>query len=251
MPRPRDWAGPFLEQAREDRRAAEATYSSKIPSTFCMLMQMTFEKLAKAALARKNIQPPRSHQVASRLLLLLQRMLGGPLLPGVSTTLTFAAIRELENAQPAVVSHAVSQGSAQYPQLEYPWENPVTHLVEWPARHLPIARRVADPGTLLVLSFSSWLELLKAGSIFFFPELGRQTLGGAASPRSSTVGQIRRSSKSPREQQPVACQDHHALDLVRGCRPGVPRPREHCQGLLRQPSGGSAEAFESAAGAVR
>ncbi len=145
MTTPRDWAGPFLEQAREDLRAAEATYSSNSPSTFCMLMQMIFEKLAKAALARKNIQPPKSHQVASRLLLLLERTPSGTVLPGVSTTLAFAAVRDLENAQPAVVNQIVKNGGAQYPQLEYPWKNPNTNFVEWPAKHLPIARRVADP----------------------------------------------------------------------------------------------------------
>ena len=51
MPVPRDWANPFLEQAREDLRAAEAAYNATCESTFCMLLQMTYEKLAKAAFA--------------------------------------------------------------------------------------------------------------------------------------------------------------------------------------------------------
>lgn len=142
----RDWADPFLAQASEDLRAAQAAYPARSPSTFCMLMQMTFEKLAKAALARRNIMPPRSHAVASRLLLLLERAPGGTSLPGVSIELVFAAIRDLENAQPAVVESAMRlRGVPPYAQLEYPWEDPVTGLVEWPARHLPIAKRVADP----------------------------------------------------------------------------------------------------------
>ena len=39
----------------------------------------------------------------------------------------------------------VKAGAARYPQLEYPCENPATNVVEWPARHLPIAKAVADP----------------------------------------------------------------------------------------------------------
>ena len=146
MPAPRDWADPFFAQAREDLKAAQAAYLAKIPSAFCMLMQMTFEKLAKAALARKHIQPPNSHHVASRLPQYLERTPGGTSLPGVLIAPVFAAVRDLENAQPAVVRAAMhAHGVPQYPQLEYPWENPVTHEIEWPARHLPIAQRVIDP----------------------------------------------------------------------------------------------------------
>jgi HEPN domain-containing protein len=158
----RDWAAPFLAQATDDLRAAQATYLSKVPSTFCMLMQMTFEKLAKAALARQRIQPPQSHQVASRLLLLLERTPGGTSLPGVSIALVFAAVRDLENAQPDVVSNAMrNHGVPQYPQLEYPWESPTSGAIEWPAQHLPIAHRIADPRDPIgpqLLKFAKALE---------------------------------------------------------------------------------------------
>jgi hypothetical protein len=53
VPTARDWADPFLEQARADLRAAQAAYAAQCESTFCMLLQMTFEKLAKAAFARQ------------------------------------------------------------------------------------------------------------------------------------------------------------------------------------------------------
>ena len=146
MATPRGWADPFFAQATDDLRAAQALYLARVPSTFCMLVQMTFEKLAKAALARKHIQPPKSHEVASRLLLLLERTPGGTTLPGTSLPLVFGAVRELENAQPAVVASAMKgQGVPQYPQLEYPWENPATGTVEWPGRDLPIAKRMTDP----------------------------------------------------------------------------------------------------------
>jgi hypothetical protein len=144
MPQPRDWADPFLQQAREDLRAAQVAYSAACESTFCMLLQMTFEKLAKAAFARQGAAPTHSHDGASRLLLLLGRTPGGPALPGYKGRV-LAAVQELENAQPAIVSRNVRNGVPQYPQLEYPWANPVSQLVEWPAVHLPITQATRDP----------------------------------------------------------------------------------------------------------
>ena len=43
-----------MEQAREDLVAAQAAYGAGCESAFCMLLQMTFEKLAKAALLRSG-----------------------------------------------------------------------------------------------------------------------------------------------------------------------------------------------------
>ena len=166
----RDWADPFLAQATDDLRAAQAIYLARVPSTFCMLVQMTFEKLAKAALARQSIQPPQSHQIASRLLLLLERTPGGTSLPGVSIGLVFAAVRELENAQPAVVSSAVrNHGVPQYPQLEYPWESPTTGGVEWPGEHLPIAKRIADPRDPIGPQLLKFAKALEAQFNALFP----------------------------------------------------------------------------------
>ncbi len=161
MPVPRDWADPFREQAAEDLRGAQASYRAGCASTFCMLLQMAFEKLAKAAFARQGNQPRRSHGAASRLLLLLARAPGGPQLPGYTGPI-LAAVGELEGAQPAVVANAIRNfGMVQYPQLEYPWENPSTGVIEWPARHLPIAIRVADPRQRIgadLLKFACALE---------------------------------------------------------------------------------------------
>ena len=41
----RDWADAFFAQAKEDLTAAQAAFDVGVPSTFCMLMQMVFEKL--------------------------------------------------------------------------------------------------------------------------------------------------------------------------------------------------------------
>ena len=141
----RDWADAFLAQATEDLTAAQAAFDADVPSTFCMLMQMVFEKLAKAAFARAGAPAPQRHQVAARLIAVLRRtpgsaaiMIGGPH--------SLHAVEELENANPSVVADAVRRCLAtQYPQLEYPWLNAATNQVEWPGKHLPIARRVADP----------------------------------------------------------------------------------------------------------
>jgi hypothetical protein len=110
-----------------------------------MLLQMTYEKLAKAAFARHGNTPTKSHDGASRLLLLLARAPGGPNLPGYQGRV-LDAVRDLENAQPAVVSNAMkNHGVPQYEQLEYPWPASPDGPVEWPARHLPMAHRVRDP----------------------------------------------------------------------------------------------------------
>lgn len=141
----RDWADALFAQAKDDLHAAQAAFEAGVASTFCMLMQMVFEKLAKAAFRRSGAPAPQRHQVAARLWEVLRRtpgsaavMIGGPR--------TVQAVEELENAHPAVVGRAVRDGvAAQYPQLEYPWLNPTTDQVEWSGKHLPIARRVADP----------------------------------------------------------------------------------------------------------
>lgn len=145
MATPRDWADPFLAQAREDIVAAQAAYDAGAPSTYCMLMQMVFEKLAKAAFARGGGPVPRQHQVATRLVQVLRRAPGGAVVT-IGGARALQAVQQLEAAHPAVVADAIRRGaSPQYPQLEYPWEDPASGAIEWPARHLPIARRVADP----------------------------------------------------------------------------------------------------------
>lgn len=169
MPVPRDWADPFLEQAREDLRAAEAAYDASCESAFCMLLQMTYEKLAKAAFARQGNQPTRTHDGASRLLLLLARDPAGPRLAGYQGRV-LDAVRELENAQPAIVSHAMRvYGVPQYPQLEYPWENPATNQVESPAQHLPIAQRVRDPRQRIGADLLKFAHAINAQFNALFP----------------------------------------------------------------------------------
>jgi hypothetical protein len=141
----RDWADGFFAQAVEDLSAAQAAFDAGAASAFCMLMQMVFEKLAKAAFARGGTPAAQRHQVAARLVAVLRRTPGSAAVM-IGGAHSLHAVEELENAHPAVVADAMRRGTAgQYPQLEYPWVNPATNQVEWPAKHLPIARRVANP----------------------------------------------------------------------------------------------------------
>jgi hypothetical protein len=66
------WSDALLAQARDDLRAAEVVAETKAPpSVLAMLLQMVFEKLAKAALARTDrpcfIANRTSHAAASKL----------------------------------------------------------------------------------------------------------------------------------------------------------------------------------------
>ena len=62
------WARAYLAQARADLEAA-ALVGAAQPSVFAMLMQMVFEKMAKAALLRSQMitvkKAETSHQAAS------------------------------------------------------------------------------------------------------------------------------------------------------------------------------------------
>lgn len=142
-PSPQDWSAAFLAQAKEDLRAAWAVQSANCPSTFAMLLQMVFEKLAKAAFAQSGGVPPRSHQVASRFFLLLRRHPAGQKkLQAWSHVEQF--VRELEVAHPQVAKDCL-------PQLEYPWVDPATGQVRCPASDLPLVRRIVNPRDRIAL----------------------------------------------------------------------------------------------------
>ncbi len=156
MATPKDWADAYLAQAREDLKGARLI-GARVPSVFAMLLQMVFEKLAKAALLRSGgitVQGVcRTHAAASRMMLVLQRQrglmapLGGPQI----WRDVLETVPELERAHPQL-----SQGA----QLEYPWES-ANGTIQWPARDLRIAASLADPTSTRggrVLSFASLLS---------------------------------------------------------------------------------------------
>lgn len=74
-----DWAFAYREQAGVDLSAASAL-GAGVPSTFAMLMQMAFEKFAKAALLRSGAVSlsfaTSSHKAASRMVASMRRQKG-------------------------------------------------------------------------------------------------------------------------------------------------------------------------------
>ena len=162
---PRDWSDPFLEQAREDLIAAWLLATSeRSPSTLCMLLQMVFEKLGKATFARAGNVVPRSHQVASRLFLLLKRYPAGNLLLLASPQVE-QFVRELENAHPAIVGN----NSPPWPQLEYPWEDTESNTVMYPAKDLYLIRRITDPKDRIALDSLKFASALVQQLIAMVP----------------------------------------------------------------------------------
>ncbi len=154
MPDARDYAKPFLEQAREDLRAAQSLINvllnengakTKVkrgaPSTFCMLLQMSFEKFVKAVRAREGRDHKREHCVVATYLLNLardrRRLAQISIGPSAVMDNVFQFICELENAHPQV-------GDDKRPQLEYPWVDATTGAVLCPALDLPLCHRVTD-----------------------------------------------------------------------------------------------------------
>jgi Fe-S-cluster formation regulator IscX/YfhJ len=138
----RDWASGYLEQARADLLGAKAIGTAS-PSTAAMLWQMVFEKFAKAALLRQGIvslaNVRSSHRAASKMILFLRHqppifaLLGGSKVWEDVLRIVF----ELEAAHPQIAA-------AHAPQLEYPWED-MNGVIQWPDRHLQVARALSDP----------------------------------------------------------------------------------------------------------
>jgi hypothetical protein len=153
---PRDWSDPFLEQAREDLKAAWTLHQGSSPSTFCMLLQMVFEKLAKAAYARGGCAVPHTHHIVAHLFaVLLRHPAGAKILQAGPNVRAF--ILELESCQPSIAKSLPQP----CPQLEYPWEDPIRGTVCYPARDLPLLKRVKNPRERVAqecLKFASAVE---------------------------------------------------------------------------------------------
>jgi hypothetical protein len=156
MATPRDWAEAYLEQARADLEGARLV-DAAVPSVLAMLLQMAFEKFAKAALLRSGAVDAASaastHRAASQMVrvLRLQRGIMAPIGGPLVWQDVLWAVETLERVHPAL-----SQGG---PQLEYPWETP-NGGIAWPARDLAIALSFGNPHSNLgarILQFASIL----------------------------------------------------------------------------------------------
>ncbi len=159
---PHDWSDAFLGQAREDLRAAWAvSIAGGSPSTLCMLIQMVFEKLAKAAQLRKGQNFRRNHKVAAYLFAILKRHPAGRLTAQTRPNVE-AFVTALENAHPALMQ---DQG----PQLEYPWEDITRGVVYCPAVDLWLARRAGDPNDRIAIDCLKFAGALEQQWTAIFP----------------------------------------------------------------------------------
>lgn len=144
----RDWADGYLAQARADLVGARLVGAAE-PSVFAMMMQMAFEKFAKAALLRTGAitleSAQASHRAASTMVAVMRRQrglmapMGGPLVWHAA----FDVVEALERAQPSV---ARGNNAA---KLEYPWET-TAGAIQWPARDLAIVANLGNPRSNLI-----------------------------------------------------------------------------------------------------
>lgn len=131
-------ADAFLRQAEEDFRALMSMDQCEAPSTCCMLMQMVFEKLAKAKLAKDNGEwPPKIHDINHYLLKRLTSREPNKKQKYLPDGKIMEFALSLEDAQPSAAKDCM-------PQLEYPWKDGVG-IVYCPADDLFLAKRIINP----------------------------------------------------------------------------------------------------------
>lgn len=132
------WAHAYLAQARSDFAAAQMLLAAPgQASQSTMLLQMAWEKLAKAALANRSGFDPqaKTHRVAERFAGVLRR---APNLEAVFPFSRRAARKRVETLRREVkllekLVPALAQGGE---NTEYPWQAPAVGVVLWPAQHL-------------------------------------------------------------------------------------------------------------------
>jgi hypothetical protein len=128
-----DWAAGYLAQARVDLAAASQAVDASVRA---MLLQMTMEKIAKAALLKSQQWSPTNSQTTHRGASHMMRLL---LWPRYLNKLAYERyvvehvikpmVDELESLHPA--------NAPVGPWLEYPWLTP-TDAVAVPCQDLPI-----------------------------------------------------------------------------------------------------------------
>lgn len=137
MPAELEWAAGYLTQARVELAAAREPVDSSVRA---MLLQMTFEKIAKAALLKNGqwsiARAQQNHHGATHMMgQLLQRRQLNKLDYNRNTLQNVIKpfVDQLEQLHPAV---ARAQGRNAGPWLEYPWPTPL-NSVAVPCRDLP------------------------------------------------------------------------------------------------------------------
>lgn len=145
------WADAYLNQARSDISAAYVLLSE--PQAFCLMLQMTFEKLAKAVLLKADVrsyQEVRTTHVAVVTSIRAIRRQKKSLdkfadMPESKWNELMDLICELERANPSVSTNG--------PHLEYPWEDKSAgkHRIAMPATDLPVLQKVTQRGDPMLL----------------------------------------------------------------------------------------------------
>lgn len=140
-----EWSSALLDQAEIDLHVAELLEGhAELAPVLGMILQMSFEKIAKAHVAKSNWpafrQVRRTHAVARKLARTLKRdpLLGGTLgARGLRSASVLNWMVALTDAHPALAKEG--------PHLEYPWEDSTgVHL---PAE-VPIVGELSDARSL-------------------------------------------------------------------------------------------------------
>ena len=132
------WANAFHRQAVEDFKALLSMNPYRAPSTYCMLIQMVFEKLVKAALTKSRGDKPLDYKHKVIRIFMNQHLRAN------NQSMIFAK-------KPRVIDFALkledglpTTKQRTSPQLEYPWEDP-NNNVHCPADDFLLAKRMTDP----------------------------------------------------------------------------------------------------------
>ncbi len=143
MATPLDWSIAYRAQAEEDFKAAMAARHT--PSVYVMLLQMTFEKIAKAVYCKQqNAIPTFSHSIGAYVWQFFKRD-RVPAFDERAVDRMVSLLFEIESANPAVVNKTWKAVGGPHPaQLEYPWEETGTGFVRTPLHDLPLAKKISD-----------------------------------------------------------------------------------------------------------
>ena len=149
------WSDAYFTQAKQDfylaalgaSKTAEEEDKS-FDATICMLLQMFFEKYAKAVyIAQKGTKPPRKHKTAK---VFLETLRGSAKYCKMKKSPFFVyccnCIEKLEKLQPANAKEV--SGVDKSPQLEYPWCQ--DDQICSPAKDLELAKQFRKPESLIL-----------------------------------------------------------------------------------------------------
>ena len=156
------WSKAYFAQACQDFQLAKigAQEISKHGASVCMLLQMFFEKYAKAVFCRMNNNqlPPRNHRTAKTFISLLRgsskySKFKKHINPVINRTSNrpfldfFDFISKLESLQPSNANAGKSEDDS--PQLEYPWRNRTSTEFYSPSENLDIIHEIENPQSRL------------------------------------------------------------------------------------------------------